>query len=162
MHAIRKIFVPFGFFKKIAHVNVDFGLLLGGLRVFFSRARVIPALLLTLTGTFAFAEGNIAAGQAAFHLCVQCHQVGPSARSGFAPQLNGIVGRPAAAVTDYRYSKAMKNSGVVWTEEKLRAFLRDPDDVVPGTSMRFWGIRDQQKISDLLAYLRMFPVKSTP
>lgn len=111
---------------------------------------------------FAFAEGNFTAGEAAFRLCVQCHQVGPSARSGFAPQLNAVIGRPAAAATGYRYSKAMKNSGVVWTENKLRAFLRDPSDVVPGTSMRFWGISDQQKITDLLAYLRTFPAQPAP
>lgn len=162
MHTAHKIFVSFGSFKKIAHLNLDFGLRLGEWRVFCPPVRVILALLLMLACTFALAEGNVAAGQAAFRLCVQCHQVGPAARSSFAPQLNGIIGRPAAAATDYRYSKAMKNSGVVWTEEKLRAFLRDPDDVVPGTNMRFWGIRDQQKITDLLAYLRTFPVQPRP
>lgn len=133
-------------------------------RAFISRARAILALLLTLACTMTYAEGNVAAGnviagQATFRLCVQCHQVGPSARSGFAPQLNGIIGRPAASATDYRYSTAMKNSGVIWTEDRLRAFLRDPSDVVPGTSMRFWGISDQQKLSDLLAYLRTLPAQ---
>lgn len=119
-------------------------------------------LLLVLSTSFAFAEGSIAAGKSAYRLCVQCHQVGPSARSGFGPQLNGIVGRPAAAAGDYKYSKAMQQSGIVWTEDKLRAFLRDPDDLVPGTKMRFWGIRDQQKITDLLAYLRSFPPPTAP
>jgi len=119
-------------------------------------------LLLALSTPFAFAEGSIAAGKSDYRLCVQCHQIGPSARSGFGPQLNGIVGRPAAAAGDYKYSKAMQQSGIVWTEDKLRAFLRDPDDLVPGTKMRFWGIRDQQKITDLLAYLRSFPTPTAP
>lgn len=153
--------------KNIAQREFSFCLRLARLPVFRSRIRVIPALLLTLPCVFAFAEGNVAAGsitagQAAFRLCVQCHQVGPTARSSFAPQLNGIIGRPAATAAGYRYSKAMKNSGVVWTEDKLRAFLRAPSDVVPGTNMRFWGISDQQKITDLIAYLRTFPVQPTP
>jgi cytochrome c len=125
---------------------------------FFGRTVIVS--LLASPVALVFAEGNIAAGKTAFRLCVQCHQVGPSARSGFAPQLNGIIGRPAAAAGDYKYSKAMQQSGIVWTEDKLRAFLRDPGEVVPGTSMRFWGIGDQQKITDLLAYLRSFPAQS--
>lgn len=56
----------------------------------------------------------------------------------------------------------MQQSGIVWTEDKLRAFLRDPDNLVPGTKMRFWGIGNQQKITDLLAYLRSFPAQVAP
>lgn len=74
----------------------------------------------------------------------------------FGPQLNGIVGRRAASTTDFKYSAAMKNSGIVWSEKSLTAFLHGPGDVVPGTSMRFWGIGDEQKIANLLAYLRTF------
>src|SRR5450830_1886604 len=67
------------------------------------------------------AAGDVAAGKAAFAKCASCHQIGPSARAGFGPQLNGIVGRPAGSTKDYRYSAAMQNSRIVWTEDKLRA-----------------------------------------
>jgi cytochrome c len=50
----------------------------------------------------------------------------------------------------------MKNSGIVWTEKNLTAFLKGPSDVVPGTKMRFWGISDEKQIANLLAYLRTF------
>lgn len=102
------------------------------------------------------AAGDAVAGKSAFNQCASCHQVGPSARAGFGPQLNGIIGRAAASSKDYKYSSALQNSGIVWTEDKLRAFLKGPTDLVPGTKMRFWGIGDEQKISNLLAYLRTF------
>ena len=98
--------------------------------------------------------GDVEAGRAEFARCRSCHKAGPSARSGFGPQLTGIVGRRAGAATDYNYSAAMKNSGVVWTGPALAAFLRAPQQVVPGNKMRFWGISDDRRIADLLAYLR--------
>lgn len=100
--------------------------------------------------------GDAAAGKAAFAKCASCHQVGPSARGGFGPQLNGIVGRRAAATPDYKYSQAMQQSGIVWSEKKLAAFLQSPGDVVPGNKMRFFGIGNEQQIANLLAYLRTF------
>jgi cytochrome c len=98
---------------------------------------------------------DIGAGKSTFeHRCASCHAIGPSARGGFAPQLNGIVGRRAASTVDFRYSAAMKASGIVWTEKNLARFIDGPGDVVPGTSMRFWGMSNEQQVANLLAYLR--------
>jgi cytochrome c len=105
----------------------------------------------------AFAAGDIRAGQKFFAArCGWCHSVGPSARGGFGPQLNGVIGRAAGSTDDYKYSPAMKNSGIVWSEKNLNAFVQDPGKVVPGTKMRFWGISDQKEIEDLIAYLKQF------
>lgn len=105
---------------------------------------------------FAYGAGHARAGKAVFDSrCASCHSVGPSARGGFGPQLNGIFGRKAGTTGDYAYSAAMKNSQIVWTDGTLRQFLASPGDVVPGTKMRLWGIREKQ-IDDLLAYLRTF------
>ena len=98
--------------------------------------------------------GNARAGEAAFLKCASCHQVGKYAQPAYGPQLNAIVGRKAGTSAGYKYSEAMKRSGLVWTEANLAAFLRAPHDVVPGTSMRFWGIGDEQQVADLLAYMR--------
>lgn len=118
-------------------------------------------LLLLLCFTFNAAAagkadkvGNAKAGEAAFRKCASCHQVGKYAQAGYGPHLNAIVGRKAASTSGYRYSEAMKRSGLVWTEANLAAYLRAPHDVVPGTSMRFWGIKDEQQVADLLAYMR--------
>jgi cytochrome c len=95
-------------------------------------------------------------GETIFRQCASCHQVGPRARAGFGPQLNGLFGRRAASTPDYRYSAALRASGIVWDERTLTAFLHDPAKMVPGTQMRFWGIGDDRKIAALLAYLRTF------
>ena len=94
------------------------------------------------------------AGKAVFYRCASCHQVGPSARAGFGPKLTGVIGRKAGATTDYRYSPAMKNANIVWTEQNLASFLKAPDDFIPGNKMRFWGLGNAQQVADLLAYLR--------
>lgn len=103
--------------------------------------------------------GNAAAGKTAFEAaCARCHQIGPSARAGFGPQLNGIVGRRAGTTTDHRYSTAMRNSKIVWTEQSLAAFIKDPEGTVPGTTMRFFGLGyTDRKVADLVAYLQTYP-----
>ncbi|KAB0325279.1 cytochrome c family protein [Janthinobacterium sp. PLB04] len=98
--------------------------------------------------------GNAEAGKAAFRKCASCHQVGPSARGGFGPKLTGVIGRKAGSTTDYKYSAAMKNTNIVWTEQNLAGFLKAPSDFIPGNNMRFWGIGNAQQVADLLAYLR--------
>lgn len=125
-------------------------------RVMRPRLALLQALFVPAIAAVApvHAAADIAAGKAAFAKCASCHQVGPSARAGFGPQLNGIVGRPAAVTQDYRYSSALQNARIVWTEDKLRAFLQSPSAVVPGNKMRFWGISNEQELSNLLAYLR--------
>jgi cytochrome c len=95
-------------------------------------------------------------GAAVFKQCASCHQVGPGARGGFGPELNGLFGRRAGATADFAYSAAMKSSGIVWNEQTLAAFLRDPDKVVPGTKMRFWGIGDARDMKALLTHLRSY------
>ncbi len=128
------------------------------------RARFRPGKVLLLIGCVTLAlptppclaAGDVVAGKAVFARCASCHQLGASARSTFGPQLNGIIGRPAAASADYQYSPAMKTAGIVWSEKTLAAFIKAPGDVVPGTKMRFFGIGNEQKIADLLAYLRTF------
>jgi cytochrome c len=97
---------------------------------------------------------RVEAGRKVFARCANCHQVGPNARNLFGPELNGIVGRRAGALPGYAYSPALRQAGFVWDEPRLAAFLRDPEKVVPGNAMRFWGLSDDEQIADLLAFLR--------
>ena len=100
--------------------------------------------------------GHPDAGAVVFKKCMACHQVGPNARNGIAPVLNGVVGRPAGQYPNYSYSSANKNSGLVWDERTLSAYLRAPAKVVPGTKMIFAGLTKDQDISDVIAYLKQF------
>jgi cytochrome c len=118
------------------------------------RRSILLACVLALAGC-SRQEGPVD-GATVFKPCASCHQIGPSARGGFGPQLNGLFGRRAGTTADFAYSDAMKASGIVWNERTLSAFLRDPDKTVPGTKMRFWGIHDDRDLAALLAYLRSF------
>jgi len=101
----------------------------------------------------ALAEGDAVAGKAVFNQCKACHQVGPEAKNGVGPVLNGIVGRKAGEVPGYNYSDANKNSGLTWDEATLRSYLPDPKAKVPGTKMIFPGIKREKQLDDLMAYL---------
>ncbi|MFN3862432.1 MAG: c-type cytochrome [Roseateles sp.] len=112
------------------------------------------AALLALMPLLAAAAGDAATGRQLFASCANCHAVGPGARHGFGPHLNGLMGRKAASLAGYAYSPALKASGLVWTPATLTTFLRDPGALVPGTKMRYFGLGiNETKVADLLAYL---------
>jgi cytochrome c len=122
-----------------------------------SRFTLVLAVFCALSDP-ARAAGDAVAGKAVFAAkCASCHSVGPSARAGFGPHLNAVVGRQAGSTSDYRYSPAMKRAGIVWNEQNLSAFIEAPGKLVPDNKMRFWGIGDKKQREDLVAYLRTFP-----
>ncbi|MFK0379124.1 c-type cytochrome [Pandoraea sp. NPDC090278] len=125
---------------------------------FAARLRVgLFALTLAAVTAPAIAAGDIEAGKALFaSRCASCHSVGPMAASGFGPQLNGLAARRAGSLADFDYSKEMKQSGLVWDDKTLAAFIANPGKTVPGTKMRFWGIGNERKVADLIAYLHTF------
>ena len=100
--------------------------------------------------------GRPEAGAIVFKKCMACHQVGPNARNGIGPVLNGVVGRPAGQYPEYSYSSANKTSGLIWDEPTLTRYLRAPGDVVPGTKMVFFGLKKDQELADIIAYLKRF------
>jgi cytochrome c len=100
--------------------------------------------------------GNAEAGAVVFRKCLACHKVGPDAKNGIGPVLNGVVGRPAAAYPGYSYSAANRNSGLTWDDVTLTLYLHAPRKLVPGTKMSFPGIVKNQDIADVIAYLKQF------
>ena len=96
------------------------------------------------------------AGAVVFKKCLACHQVGLNARNSIGPVLNGVVDRPAGQYPEYSYSSANKTSGLVWNAQTLTRYLRAPGDVVPGTKMIFFGLKKDQELADVIAYLKRF------
>ena len=104
----------------------------------------------------AAAAQDAAAGESAFKVCKACHQVGEGAKNAVGPVLNGVVGRAAGTAADYNYTDANKNSGLTWDEATLTVYLKDPKAKVPGTKMAFPGLKKDEDIANVIAYLKQF------
>jgi cytochrome c len=116
--------------------------------------RVPAALLmaLLLIGT-ARADGDAARGEVKFQDCAACHRLEAGANN-LGPSLHGIFERKAGELADFRYSPAIKRSGIAWTPETLEKFIADPQTMVPGNRMPYAGMASAADRADLIAYLQ--------
>ena len=103
--------------------------------------------------TFADVTGDPVAGKRLFVQCQACHSL-KEGENRVGPSLYNIVGLKAGHLEDFRYSDSNKSSGIIWTEETLFDYLKNPRAMVPGTTMAFAGIADPQKRADLIAFLK--------
>jgi cytochrome c len=99
---------------------------------------------------------DVTAGEHSFNKCLPCHAIGPDAENKIGPQLNGLDGRHSGTAPSYSYSDANKNSGIVWAEATFKEYIKSPAAMVPGTKMAFAGIKNDQEINDLWAYVKQF------
>jgi cytochrome c len=97
--------------------------------------------------------GDVKAGEKVFRKCKSCHYVDQE-KNKTGPHLVNIIGRAAGSVDGFKYSKAMKDSGLTWDEATLAEFLKKPKTYIKGTKMAFSGLRKDKEIDDLIAYLK--------
>tara|TARA_R110001592_G_scaffold51615_1_gene158630 strand:- start:2072 stop:3142 length:1071 start_codon:yes stop_codon:yes gene_type:complete len=108
--------------------------------------------------------GDPEAGKKVFRKCASCHVI-DSAANKLGPSLKGILGRTAGSVDGFKYSKAFQaanDMGLKWTDDVLKAFVADPKDFVKDkigadkgrTRMAFPGLRKEQDVEDLLAFMK--------
>lgn len=103
--------------------------------------------------------GDPGAGAEVFEQCSGCHQVGQGAENRIGPHLNGLFGRRAGSVADFRYSKSFQRAGaggLEWHAETLDVFLSNPRAMTTGTRMSFRGLEDPDDRANVIAYLRTF------
>jgi len=100
----------------------------------------------------ALADGDVKKGAKVFKKCKACHVVDKE-KNKVGPHLVGLFGRKAGTLEGYKYSKAMIEYGVEWDEETLAAYLAAPKKVVKGTKMAFAGLKKEEQIEDVIAYL---------
>lgn len=101
----------------------------------------------------------IAEGEKVFKKCSACHQVGDGATNRVGPVLNGVMGRAAGSVEGFKYSDALQTmaaDGLVWTDETLTAFLANPRGYMKGTKMSFAGLKKDEDLAAISAYLSSF------
>ena len=118
----------------------------------FGTLTLAALVALALAGV-AHAEGDAAKGERVYNKCKSCHTLDQGGKNKQGPNLFGLFGRAAGTVEDFRYSKAMLESGIVWDHEVLDRYLKKPKDVVPRGKMAFPGLRKDQDRLDLIAYL---------
>jgi len=121
-----------------------------------SRALQIAGLLLVLLPAHSLAQQTPADGERVFRTqCGACHSV-EAGQNRIGPHLAGIMGRKAGGVEGARYSPALKASTIIWNEETLAAFLANPREVIPGTTMTI-GVRSEEQRAAIIAYLKSLP-----
>ena len=118
--------------------------------------KLIAATMLIATSTGASLAQDVEKGANVFKQCQACHSIGPGAKNKVGPELNGLDGRAAGTVPNFNYSDANRNSRVVWNEENFKAYVKYPRAFVPDTKMIFPGLKDQQQVNDLWAYVKQF------
>lgn len=116
-------------------------------------AGVSLSLIILAPAQTGAAAGDPARGEQIWRKCVNCHTLEPDGRHRVGPRLYGLFGRVAGSLPDYRYSEALKASGIIWTETTLDAFLKDSEGFVPGTKM-YGGLSLDADRMNLIAFLK--------
>ena len=105
--------------------------------------------------------GDAEKGKKVFKKCAACHNVASGAKHKTGPNLWGIMGSKAAIQDGYKYSDWLKESGIEWNDEALTAWVSSKKvkkayfgKDVKKSKMIFGGIRKENQINDLLAYLK--------
>lgn len=125
----------------------------------FPKSAALAVLALTAFASPSLAEGDIDAGEKVFKKCRACHAVGEGAKHKVGPELNDVFGRTAGGAEGYKYSKAMIEAGeegLVWDADSLTEYLTKPKAMIKGTKMAFAGLKKDDDIVNILAYLRSF------
>ena len=115
-----------------------------------SFALLVAALLCASAAPAAFAADASHGEEIYNSRCIACHS--PDANR-VGPKHRGVVGRTAGTIPDFNYSKALRNSGVVWSDETLDEWLTNPQAFIPGLRMNF-KVADPADRADLIAYLK--------
>jgi cytochrome c len=119
------------------------------------RQAVLAAIALVASTAAASAQ-DVAAGEQSFKKCLPCHSVGEGAKNKVGPELNGLDGRKSGSAEGFNYTEANKNSGLTWSESTFKEYIKDPRAKIPGTKMVFAGIKNEEEVNNLWAYLKQF------
>ena len=117
------------------------------------RLAVTFAMALLAAG-LAHADGDSKRGEKIFEECRACHSVERGVSNGVGPDLHGVFGRRAGERDDFRYSPALKRSGITWTQQTIDSYVADPQKAVPANRMPYSGLPDARDRADLITYMQ--------
>ena len=118
--------------------------------------QAVLAVMALVASTAAASAQDVAAGEQSFKKCLPCHSVGEGAKNKVGPELNGLDGRKSGNAEGFNYTEANKNSGITWSESVFKEYIKDPRAKIPGTKMVFAGIKNEEEVNNLWAYLKQF------
>lgn len=100
-------------------------------------------------------QADLDNGRAAFARCRSCHTITPNGPNMTGPNLYGVMGRQAGAHPGFNYSKAVRDAGFAWDDDRLDHWLQNPRTFLPGNKMAYPGLPDAKDRRDLIAYLNI-------
>lgn len=111
-------------------------------------------------GTAGAVEGVAANGETVYKKCASCHSI-EVGKNKVGPSLAALFGRVPGTAAGFKYSKGMVEFGVgkVWDEATLMTYLPNPKELVKGTKMAFAGLKEEQDIADIIAYMKTLPAQ---
>jgi cytochrome c len=119
------------------------------------------AMAALLVSSAAQADGDAVAGKKVFNKCMSCHDA-KTDKNKIGPSLLGVVGRKAGTLESFagKFSDNIKEAGaggLVWDDANLTAYLRDPKAVIPKGKMAFPGLKSDEDLANVIAYLKADP-----
>jgi cytochrome c len=118
------------------------------------RAVIVMLMTMTVPEGGTAQSGDAARGERLYRACVACHSLEPN-RNMTGPSLADVWNRKSGSHSSFpRYSPALKSAGIIWTDDTLDEWIKDPQHFIPGNTMTFAGIEDARQRADLLAFLK--------
>ena len=108
------------------------------------------------------AMGTIEHGEKVFKKCTACHVVAKGGKNKIGPVLYGVLGRQSAAISDYKYSKALVAHGKKWSYGEMNAYLLKPQAHIKGTKMAFAGLKSEKDRASVILYMNTFSDNPLP
>ena len=81
-------------------------------------------------------------------------RIGTAFAAEVGPTLAGVFGRLAGTVDGFKYSDAMKSSGLIWDDANIDAYLEKPKKFMPGNKMVFPGLKKPDDRANLIEFLK--------
>ncbi len=132
------------------YIELGFG---ACLTMVFSGLTLAEAITEVSSAEKTIVSGDLAKGEEVFKICATCHSLNVG-ETKIGPTLHGIFGRKSGSVEGFQYSFAMKGKNIVWDEETLDQYVKNPTVFVPWARMLTGGVADEEKRRNLILYLK--------
>lgn len=114
----------------------------------------IPAITQTAAQTLSPEEMLMKRGAKLYKRCQTCHTLDEGGKHKVGPNMWDLYGSTAGQKEGFAYSKAMSESGLVWTQETLSGYIENPRKYMPGNRMSYVGLRKPEDREAVLAYIK--------